>query len=85
MALIQRYPVQSVSRVCIRREKPTNFEISAVKGTWQDQQTFVTEVLSIGSGNPPRRYAFRFEGNKFEVRTMFGPGPEMSVVGETAE
>jgi CubicO group peptidase (beta-lactamase class C family) len=40
-----------------QKGKPTNFGISAVKGTWQDQQTFVIEVLRIGAGNPPRRYA----------------------------
>jgi hypothetical protein len=53
-----------------------------IKGTWEDDHTFVVDRLILGQGLA-ERWTLTFDGRKLNVRVKFGAGPEISVDGET--
>jgi len=57
--------------------------VNAVKGTWQDDHTFVIDRLVLGLGQPPERWTLTFDGEKLNVRGEIGERPEISIDGET--
>jgi hypothetical protein len=57
--------------------------VNAVKGSWQDNHTFVIDRLVIGMGQPPERWTLTFDGNKLNLRVKFDDWPEMAAEGET--
>jgi CubicO group peptidase (beta-lactamase class C family) len=57
--------------------------VNAVKGTWQDDHTFVIDRLVLGQGEPPERWTLVFDGEKLNVRGKIGERPEISIDGET--
>jgi hypothetical protein len=57
--------------------------VNAVKGTWQDDHTFVIDRLVLGLGEPAERWTLTFDGEKLNVRVKFGERPEISIDGET--
>ena len=58
-------------------------QVNAVKGTWQDDHTFVIDRLVLGQGQPPERWTLTFGGEKLNVRVKFGESPEISIDSET--
>jgi len=57
--------------------------VNAVKGTWQDDHTFVIDRLILGQGRPRERWTHRFDGEKLNLRVKHGDGDEISMDGET--
>jgi CubicO group peptidase (beta-lactamase class C family) len=57
--------------------------VNAVKGTWQDDHTFVIDRLVLGLGLPAVRSTLTFDGEKLNVRVKSGERPEISIDGET--
>ena len=57
--------------------------VNAVKGTWQDDQTFVIDRLILGQGRPAQRWTLTFDGGKLNVRVKLGDGDETSIDSET--
>jgi hypothetical protein len=57
--------------------------VNAVKGTWQDDHTFVVDRLVLGQGRPTERWTLTFDGEKLNVRAKIGAQPEISIDGET--
>jgi hypothetical protein len=58
--------------------------VNAVKGTWQDDHTFVIDRLVLGQGVPAERWTLTFDGEKVNVRQKFWRG-DLSANGETDE
>jgi hypothetical protein len=56
--------------------------VYALKGAWQDDQTFVLDRLLIGQG-PPQIWTLTFDGAKLNVRFKQGALPEISIDGKT--
>ncbi len=56
--------------------------VNAVKGTWQDDHTFVIDRLVLGQGVPAERWTLTFDGEKLNVRLKFWAG-ELSADGKT--
>jgi len=52
--------------------------VNAVKGTWQDDHTFVIDRLVLGLGQPPERWTLTFDGEKLNVRGEI-PCPETQI------
>jgi hypothetical protein len=59
--------------------------VNAVKGTWQDDHTFVIDRLVLGLAQSPEKWTLTFDGDKLNVRIKFGGQPEISIDGETGE
>jgi hypothetical protein len=59
--------------------------VNAVKGTWQDDHTFVIDRLVLGQGESPERWTLIFNGEKLNVRGKIGEMPEISIEGEVDE
>jgi CubicO group peptidase (beta-lactamase class C family) len=59
--------------------------VNAVKGTWQDDHTFVIDRLVLGLAQPPEKWTLTFDGDKLNVRIKSGGQPEISIDGETGE
>jgi CubicO group peptidase (beta-lactamase class C family) len=57
--------------------------VNAVKGTWQDDHTFVIDRLVLGLGAPPERWTLTFDGEKLNVRANIPDRPEISIDSET--
>jgi len=57
--------------------------VDAVKGTWQDDHTFVIDRLVLGLGQPAERWTLTFHGEKLNVRAKIGERPEISIDSET--
>jgi CubicO group peptidase (beta-lactamase class C family) len=57
--------------------------VNAVKGTWQDDHTFVIDGLILGQGRPAERWTLTFDGEKLNVRVKLGDGDEISMDSET--
>ena len=57
--------------------------VNAVKGTWQDDHTFVIDRLVLGLGEPAERWTLTFDGEKLNVRGKIGERPEISIDSET--
>ena len=57
--------------------------VNAVKGTWQDDHTFVIDRLILGQGRPAERWTLTFDGEKLNVRVKLGDGDEISMDSET--
>jgi hypothetical protein len=57
--------------------------VNAVKGTWQDDHTFVIDRLVLGQGQSAERWTLRFDGEKLNVRAEIGERPEISIDSET--
>ena len=57
--------------------------VNAVKGTWQDDHTFVIDRLILGQGRPAERWTLTFDGEKLNVRVKLGDGDEISIDSET--
>jgi CubicO group peptidase (beta-lactamase class C family) len=55
--------------------------VNAVKGTWQDDHTFVIDRLVLGQGLPAERWTLTFDGEKVNVRLKFWRG-ELSADSE---
>jgi CubicO group peptidase (beta-lactamase class C family) len=72
-----------------RKGEPTylqelaNCGVNAVKGTWQDNHTFVIDRLILGQGQPAERWTLTFDEEKLNVRVKFEDGSEMSMDSET--
>jgi hypothetical protein len=66
-----------------RKGEPTSLKelvirgVNAVKGTWQDDHTFVIDRLILGQGT------LTFDGEKLHVRVKLGDGDEISIDSET--
>ena len=56
--------------------------VNAVKGTWQDDHTFVIDRLVLGQGVPAEGWTLTFDGEKVNVRIKFWK-EELSADGET--
>ena len=56
--------------------------VNAVKGTWQDDHTFVIDRLILGQGGPAERWTLKFDGEQLNVRAELGEGPEITIGGE---
>jgi hypothetical protein len=56
--------------------------VNAVKGTWQDEHTFVIDRLVLGLGLPAERWTLTFDEEKVNVRFKFWRG-ELSADGKT--
>jgi len=56
--------------------------VNAVKGTWQDDHTFVIDRLILGEGQPATRWFLTFDGGKLNIRTALEDGHEISVDSE---
>jgi hypothetical protein len=56
--------------------------VNAVKGTWQDDHTFVIDRLVLGQGVSAERWTLTFDREKVNVRLKFWRG-ELSADGET--
>ncbi len=50
-----------------------------VKGTWQDDHTFVIDRLILGQGRPAERWTLTFDGEKLNVRVKLDNGQEISL------
>jgi CubicO group peptidase (beta-lactamase class C family) len=57
--------------------------VNAVKGTWQDDHTFVIDRLVLGLGAPPERWTLTFDREKLNVRANIPDRPELSIDGKT--
>jgi CubicO group peptidase (beta-lactamase class C family) len=57
--------------------------VDAIKGSWQDDRTFVIDRLVLGLGAPPERWTLTFAGEKLNVRANIPDRPEMSIDSET--
>jgi hypothetical protein len=57
--------------------------VNAVKGTWQDDHTFVIDRLILGQGKPAERWTLTFDGEKLNVRVKLEDGHEISIDSET--
>jgi hypothetical protein len=55
----------------------------AIKGSWQDDRTFVIDRLVLGLGAPPERWTLTFAGEKLNVRANIPDRPEISIDSET--
>ena len=56
--------------------------VNAVKGTWQDDHTFVIDRLVLGEGEPAEGWTLTFDGEKLNVRGEIGER-QISIDGET--
>jgi hypothetical protein len=68
-----------------RKGELTDHRVNAVKGTWQDDHTFVIDRLVLGQGEPAERWTLTFDGEKLNVRAKLGERPEVSIDSETGE
>src|SRR5271166_50467 len=72
-----------------RKGEPTSLQelvirgVNAVKGTWQDDHTFVIDRLILGQGKPAERWTLTFDGEKLNARVKLGDGDEISIRSET--
>jgi hypothetical protein len=57
--------------------------VNAIKGTRQDDHTFVTDRLVLGLGEPAERWTLTFDGEKLNVRVNIPERPEVSIDSET--
>jgi CubicO group peptidase (beta-lactamase class C family) len=57
--------------------------VDAVKGTWQDDHTFVIDRLVLGQFEPAERWTLTFDGEKLNIRFNMNERPEISIDGET--
>jgi CubicO group peptidase (beta-lactamase class C family) len=57
--------------------------VNAVKGTWQDDHTFVIDRLVLGKFEPAERWTLTFDGEKLNVRVNIYERPEISIDSET--
>jgi hypothetical protein len=58
-------------------------EVDAVKGTWQDDHTFVIDRLILGLGQPSERWTLTSDGEKLHVRVKLVDGSEISMDSQT--
>jgi CubicO group peptidase (beta-lactamase class C family) len=71
-----------------RKGEPTYLQalgiraINAVKGTWQDDHTFVIDRLILGQGRPAERWTLKFNGEKLNLLVEPGEGPEIAIDSE---
>ena len=65
-----------------RKGELTEVGVNAVKGTWQNEHTFVIDRLILGQGQPAERWTLTFDGQKLHVRAEL-EGFEISMDGET--
>jgi len=49
-------------------------QVNAVKGSWQDDQTFGIDWLALGLGQPLQKWKFTFSGKQLNVLIDFGSG-----------
>jgi hypothetical protein len=59
--------------------------INGLKGTWQDDRTFVIDRLAIGLAQSPERWTLAFEGSSLKLRVKFSDGPKIAVQGEAED
>jgi CubicO group peptidase (beta-lactamase class C family) len=58
--------------------------VYVLKGTWQDDHTFVIDRQILGEG-PTQIWTLTFDGDKLNVRFKLGALPEISIDGKTGE
>ena len=59
--------------------------VNAVKGTWQNDHTFVIAWLVLGEGFPADQWTLTFAGETLNVHVKLGAGGEISTESETEE
>jgi CubicO group peptidase (beta-lactamase class C family) len=59
--------------------------VNAVKGSWQNDHTFVIDWLVLGKGFPADEWTLAFAGEKLNVHVKLGTGGEVSIQSETDE
>jgi CubicO group peptidase (beta-lactamase class C family) len=59
--------------------------VNAVKGTWQNDHTFVIDWLVLGKGFPADQWTLAFAGEKLNVHVKLGSGGEISMDSENGE
>ena len=59
--------------------------VNAVKGTWQNDNTFVIDWLVLGAGFPADQWTLTFAGETLNVHVKLGAGGEFSTDSETQE
>jgi hypothetical protein len=57
--------------------------VNAVKGTWQDDHTFLIDRLALGLGEPAERWTLTFDGETLNVRVNIPERAEISIDSET--
>jgi CubicO group peptidase (beta-lactamase class C family) len=57
--------------------------VNAVKGSWQNEHTFVIDWLVLGKGFPADQWTFTFGGETLDVHVKLGTGREISMESET--
>jgi CubicO group peptidase (beta-lactamase class C family) len=60
-------------------------QVSAAKGTWQGENTFLVERLAVGQGEPPEKWTLMFFGEKLNVLAKLPEAGEISIQGQTSE
>lgn len=71
-----------------RKGEPTYLQesaiygVAAVKGTWENDHTFLFDRLILGEGQPSVRWTLTFGGVRLNVRTKLENGQEISVDSE---
>ena len=63
-----------------RKSKPTAFGLRAVKGAWQDGETFAVDVQYVGLGEQAK-FVLRFDGDKVTLRGKARDGHEVVAEG----
>jgi hypothetical protein len=66
-----------------RKSKPTVFGLRAVKGGWQDGQSFVLDIQYVGLGEQAK-LVLSFSGNKLTLCGKARDGHEVTSEGEAA-
>jgi CubicO group peptidase (beta-lactamase class C family) len=66
-----------------RKGAPTEDGVSAVKGSWQDENTFVIDRLLLGQGRPAERWTLKFDGEKLSFSAETENGSEISADSKT--
>ena len=59
--------------------------VNAVKGTWQNDHTFVIDWLVLGEGFPADQWTLTFASETLNVHVKLGAGGEISTESETEE
>jgi hypothetical protein len=59
--------------------------VNAVKGTWQNDHTFVIAWLVLGEGFPADQWTLTFAGETLNVHVKLGAGGEISTESETEQ
>jgi hypothetical protein len=59
--------------------------VNAVKGSWQNDHTFLIDWLVLGKGFPADQWTLAFTGENLNIDVKLGTGSEISMESETDE